>query len=203
MSIGWPLPAVLVAALVPVGLAACGSSDKGEGAPATAASMPAPKPATQTETQAAEQPVAAKGPATVKVGQSRLGPILVDGSGRTVYYFTQDKPKRALCTSDYLNCTTMWPPLMTTGRPHGEAGVKTGLLQVLHRTKPAGSQVTYHGHPLYRYVDDKKPGDMAGQALYDYWYVLSPSGRPIKRNNRSRTATRARALQTNRSLTAP
>ena len=41
--------------------------------------------------------------------------------------------------------------------------------------------MTYHGHPLYRSVDDKKPGDLAGQALYDYWYVLSPGGRPIKR----------------------
>jgi hypothetical protein len=33
----------------------------------------------------------------------------------------------------------MWPPLLTTGRPRGAAGVKTGLLQVFHRAKPAGS----------------------------------------------------------------
>ena len=181
MSIAWAFPAVLIAALAPVELAACGSSGDSGGTPATAASAPAPQTATQTETQAAQQPAAAKGPAIVKVGRSRLGPILVDGNGHTLYYFTQDKPKRALCTSDYLNCTTMWPPLMTTGSPHGEAGVKTSLLKVRHRTKPAGSQVTYHGHPLYLYVDDKQPGDLAGQALYDYWYVLSPSGRPIKK----------------------
>jgi hypothetical protein len=72
---------VLIAALAPVGLAACGSSDDSEGAAATAASAPAP----QTATQTAQQPAAAKGPATVKVGRSRLGPILVDGSGHTLY----------------------------------------------------------------------------------------------------------------------
>jgi predicted lipoprotein with Yx(FWY)xxD motif len=115
----------------------------------------------------------------VKVGQSRLGPILVDANGHTLYYFRQDKPGRSLCTSDYLNCTQMWPPLMTTGRPHGEARVKTRLLGTLHRTKPSGSQVTYKGHPLYTSVDDKQPGDVTGQGMFDYWYVLSPSGRPI------------------------
>jgi predicted lipoprotein with Yx(FWY)xxD motif len=75
----------------------------------------------------------------------------------------------------------MWPPLLTTGRPRGAAGVKTGLLQVFHRAKPAGSQVAYHGHPLYLFVDDKQPGDLKGQGLYDYWYVLSPTDRPIKK----------------------
>jgi predicted lipoprotein with Yx(FWY)xxD motif len=177
MSTGWALPAVLIAALAPVGLAACGSSGDSEGAAATAASAPAP----QTATQTAQQPAATKGPATVKVGRSRLGPILVDGSGRTLYLFTQDKPRRSVCTSDYLNCTTIWPPLTTTGRTRGEAGVKTGLLKVFDRTKPAGSQVAYHGHPLYLFADDKQPGDVKGQGMYDYWYVLSPSGRPIKK----------------------
>ena len=176
MSIGWALPAVLIAALAPVGLGACGSSGDSGGSHATASSAPAPK----TATQAAELPAAAKGPAVVKIGRSRLGPILVDGSGHTLYLFTQDKPGRSLCTSDYLNCTTIWWPLMTTGRPRGEAGVKTRLLDVFHRTKPAGSQVAYHGHPLYLSIDDKQPGDLKGQGMYDYWYVLSPSGRPVK-----------------------
>jgi predicted lipoprotein with Yx(FWY)xxD motif len=177
MSVRWALPPVLIAALASVGLGACGSSGASGGTDATAASAPAPR----TATQAAQQPAAAKGPATVKVGRSRLGPILVDGSGHTLYLFTQDKPKRSLCTADYLNCSTMWPALMTIGRPRAEAGVKAGLLEVFHRTKPAGSQVAYHGHPLYLSVDDKQPGALTGQAMYDYWYVLSPSGRPIKK----------------------
>jgi len=175
------LRAVLIAALAPVGITACGSSDETGATSSAAATAAAPKPATQAAKPAAAKPAAAKGPASLKIGQSRLGPILVDASGRTLYLFTLDKPRRAVCTSEYLNCTTLWPPLMTTGRPHGEAGVKTRLLGSFHRTKPAGSQVTYNGHPLYLYDDDKQPGDLTGQALYDYWYVLSASGRPIKK----------------------
>ena len=162
MSIGWALPGLLIAAL----------------APATQTTHPATQIA-QPATHAA-QPAARNGRALVKLRRSRLGPILVDARGRTLYLFTQDKPRRALCTSDYLNCTKIWLPLMTTGRPRGAAGVKTRLLGTFHRTKPAGSQVTYNGHPLYLYVDDKHPGDLEGQGMFDYWYALSASGRPIK-----------------------
>ena len=172
MSLGWAIRAVLLAALAPVGVSACGSSDANSDTGAATAT------ATATPTRTAE-PTATDGPASVKVGQSRLGPILVDASGRSLYLFKEDKPGRALCTSDYLNCTTSWPPLMTTGRPSGEAGVKTRLLGSIHRTKPTGSQVTYDGHPLYVYIDDEHPGDVKGQGMYGYWYVLAPSGRPI------------------------
>jgi predicted lipoprotein with Yx(FWY)xxD motif len=151
-------------------MGACGGADPSSDTH-SAASV-----ATPTRTA---QPTATDGPASLKVGQSRLGPVLVDASGRTLYFFTQDKARRALCTSDYLNCTTAWPPLMTVGRPGGQAGVKTRLVGSIHRTKPAGSQVTYNRHPLYRSLDDEQPGDVKGQGMYSYWYVLSPSGRPI------------------------
>jgi predicted lipoprotein with Yx(FWY)xxD motif len=172
MPVGRTLRVVLVAALAPVGIAACGSADP------TSDTRSGASAATPTET--AQQPTAADGPASLKVGPSRLGPIVVDASGRTLYFFVQDKPRRALCTSDYLNCTTSWPPLMTSGRPHGEASVKTRLIGSIDRAKPTGSQVTYNHRPLYRYIEDAHPGDVKGQGMYDYWYVLSPSGRPIK-----------------------
>jgi predicted lipoprotein with Yx(FWY)xxD motif len=170
MSRRWALRGVLIAALAPVGLVGCGSSD-GDGG--TRASAPTASP---TKTA---QPAVADGPASLKVGRSRLGRILVDADGRTLYLFTQDKPRRAVCTSEYLNCTSLWPPLMTSGRPRGQAGVRTRLLRSVHRTKPSGSQVAYNGHLVYRYVDDKHPGDLEGQGVFDAWYVLSPSGRPI------------------------
>jgi len=168
VSLGLVIRGVLLAALAPVGMTACGSSqEKGDTGSAALKATPT------------AQSTAADGPGRVKLGQSRLGPMLVDASGRTLYLFKEDKPGRPLCTSDYLNCTTGWPPLMTTGRPHGQAGVKTRLLDSIHRTKPAGSQVTYNGHPLYLYLGDKRPGDLNGQAKDGYWYVLSPDGRAI------------------------
>jgi hypothetical protein len=80
MSMGRALPAVWIAALAPAGMAACGGSGDSGDAQATAASAPAAKTATQT----AQQPAAAKGPAVVRIGRSRLGRILVDGSGHTL-----------------------------------------------------------------------------------------------------------------------
>ena len=154
--------ALLLALLAPMGMAACGGSE---------ATAPTPT----------AQPTATDGPAGIKVGRSRLGPILVDAGGRTLYLFTEDKPGRVLCTSDYLNCPSSWPPLIAAGRPRGRTGVDARLIGSIHRTKPAGSQVTYNRHPLYRYVEDKRPGDVTGQGMFGYWYVLSPSGRPITR----------------------
>src|SRR4051794_30289 len=174
MSTRRALPRVVIAALAAAGLAACGSSSVKDDAEPAAATTPKPAQTTQAAAQ--------KGPTSVKVAQSRLGPMLVDAGGRSLYLYTQDKPaKPPVCTSDYLQCTTIWRPLETTGRPHGEAGVKTSLLGSVHRTKPAGRQVTYDGHPLYLAVADKQAGDLNGQGMYDYWYVVSPSGRAIGR----------------------
>ena len=170
MRTAWATRAVLIAALVPVGITACGGSDKSSDAGAaakTSSATPTPEPA------------AARGAATVEIRESRLGRILVDESGHSLYSFTQDKARRSVCTSDFLNCPTMWPPLTTTGRPHATGGAKAALLGTIRRTKPAGRQVTYNGHPVYRYIDDARAGDLEGQGLYDYWYVLSPAGGPI------------------------
>ena len=43
-------------------------------------------------------------------------------------------------------------------------------------------QVTYNGHPLYRYEADQKPGDTNGQGLNAFggaWFVLSPTGNKV------------------------
>jgi predicted lipoprotein with Yx(FWY)xxD motif len=169
MSIRGALPRVVIATLAAAGLTACGGSEESTGTHAAA------HPARTA------QPAARTGPASLTVRRSRLGPMLVDASGRSLYLFTQDKSGKPACTSDYLRCTDIWKPVVTSGRPHGGGGVRTGLLGVVRRTKPAGSQVTYNGHPLYRTVADKHAGDLNGQAMYDYWYVVSPSGRAIGR----------------------
>ena len=43
-------------------------------------------------------------------------------------------------------------------------------------------QVTYDGHPLYRYQGDGKPGDTNGQGITAFgaaWYALSPEGNQV------------------------
>ena len=123
-------------------------------------------------------------PATVNVAQSKLGRILVDAKGRTLYLYGSETARNILCTATLLDCTRLWPPLLASGKPTAGPGVEARLLGTAKRTKPAGTQVTYNGHPLYRCACDKKPGDTAGQgfgATSGGWYVVSPKGTPIRK----------------------
>ena len=56
---------------------------------------------------------AAGSAATVKTRHGSLGTFLVDGKGRTLYLFEQDKTKKSTC---YDACATAWPPLLTSGK---------------------------------------------------------------------------------------
>jgi len=119
---------------------------------------------------------------TVGVARTRLGPILVDGTGHTLYLLTLDRKRSSSCTNlASFNCVAGWPPLLTIGKPHAGPGVNPALLGTMHRTKPSGVQVTYNGHPLYRNVQDTAPGDVKGQGGFGTWYVVSPKGTPVKR----------------------
>ncbi|GAA2087392.1 phosphatase PAP2 family protein [Actinomadura alba] len=120
----------------------------------------------------------AKAPATVAVRDSKLGKILVDGHGRTLYLFEADKGTKSTC---YGACATAWPPLTTTGKPKAGSGVSPALLGTTARTDHT-TQVTYKGHPLYYFISDTKPGDITGQGLNSFgakWYVLDPKGDKI------------------------
>jgi len=118
--------------------------------------------------------------AKVALGRTALGRVLVDGRGRTLYLFEKDTRGRSSCSGA---CATYWPPLLTHGKPVAAKGVKASLLGVTRR--PDGtSQVAYAGHPLYRFVQDTKPGQTHGQDLHDFgagWYVLSAAGKKIEK----------------------
>jgi predicted lipoprotein with Yx(FWY)xxD motif len=114
-------------------------------------------------------------PAKVALARSPLGRILVDGKGRTLYLFEKDRKGRSACDG---SCATYWPPLLTRGRPAAARGVMNALLGVTHR---AGGtvQVTYAGHPLYRFVQDSRPGQTNGQDSHAFgasWYALAATG---------------------------
>ena len=116
------------------------------------------------------------GRTTVAVAKSRLGSILVDGKGITLYDFVQDKGTMSTC---YSACAALWPPLLTTGKPIAGPGVRASLLGTTKR-KDGKLEVTYKGHPLYYFVTDRKPGQTTGQGLNQFgapWWVLSRPGR--------------------------
>ena len=146
---------VLIALIAIVASAACGGSN-------TPASTSTPS-----------------GAATVAVaGNAKLGQILVDGSGRTLYLFEADKGTTSTC---YGSCATYWPPLLTNGAPKAGVGVNASLLGTTKRNDGA-LEVTYGGHPLYYVVTDHNPGDATGQGVNNFgapWEVVGPDGTKI------------------------
>jgi predicted lipoprotein with Yx(FWY)xxD motif len=115
----------------------------------------------------------------VGVRNTSLGRILVDARGRTLYLFEKDKTRRSTC---YGPCAAYWPPLLSHGKPLAGHGVKRSLLGTTRRANGA-KQVTYAGHPLYRYAGDSRSGDTTGEGLQDFgavWDVVSPAGKQIE-----------------------
>ncbi len=120
------------------------------------------------------------GGTTVAIAKTRLGQILVDSKGITLYDFVKDKGTASAC---YGACAALWPPLTTKGRPIAGHGVRASLLGTTRR-KDGKLEVTYNGHPLYYFVTDRKPGQTTGQGVNQFgapWWVLSPAGTEIHR----------------------
>ncbi|MFL5895490.1 MAG: hypothetical protein ACJ76Z_10290 [Thermoleophilaceae bacterium] len=115
---------------------------------------------------------------TVKAASSSLGRIVVDAKGRTLYLFEKDARGRSSCSGA---CAQAWPPLLTSGKPSAGKGASASLLGVTRRANGMG-QVTYRGHPLYRFYGDTRPGQTNGEGLHLYgagWYALTPAGKKI------------------------
>jgi predicted lipoprotein with Yx(FWY)xxD motif len=124
----------------------------------------------------------------VRVANSRLGKILVDSQGRTLYLFQKDSGKKSACTGP---CAGAWPPLRANGKPTVGSGAKASLIGTIARSD-GGPQVTYNGHPLYRFVKDTKAGDTNGEgktAFGGRWFAVSPTGKQVSQKAVSRQAS--------------
>jgi predicted lipoprotein with Yx(FWY)xxD motif len=119
------------------------------------------------------------GAARVGSASSSLGRIVVGGGSRTLYLFEKDNGRQSAC---YGQCAKFWPPVLTQSKPMAGAGANESLLGLTHRTDGT-QQVTYAGHPLYRFVGDMMPGQTNGEGSREFgggWDALSPTGRKIE-----------------------
>jgi predicted lipoprotein with Yx(FWY)xxD motif len=117
--------------------------------------------------------------ATVVVEKTALGNILADGKDRTLYLFLKDSGTTSECSG---GCAAAWPPLTVNGTPTAGSGAQASLVGTTTRSDGT-SQVTYNGHPVYRYSGDQNAGDTAGEGLDAFgaeWYVLSPAGDQVE-----------------------
>ncbi len=157
------LAGAVVIPLTALAVAACGG-----GGVATASPPPAPAKTTTTLTKTA----------TIRVANSRLGRILVDSTGHTLYLFKADSAAKSAC---FGACAVAWPPLLATHKPTAGSGLTASKLGTIARSG-ANQQVTYDGHPLYLFIKDKKPGQTTGQGVTAFgaaWFAVSPAGNRI------------------------
>jgi predicted lipoprotein with Yx(FWY)xxD motif len=163
-----PLAAATAGALSAVAITACGSASSSNQT-TTGAGAPA----------AASAPSSTSAPSgTVDLANSSLGPILIDAQGTTLYLWQADTGAKSTCTGA---CASAWPPLVTTGKPTAGSGVRTSLLGTTKRQNGT-EQVTYNGHPLYRFAGDTAARQTNGQGSTGFgalWYVLSPRGNAL------------------------
>jgi predicted lipoprotein with Yx(FWY)xxD motif len=138
------LGALLAVAAV---LAACGGSDSGK------SSSSASSAASSVLTSA---------------NKAKVGSVIVDAQGRTLYRFTAEAQGLPMCTGA---CVGTWPPAL--------AATASGLpkhVSTVKRPDDGKLQLTYDGHPLYRYAGDRSEADAKGEGVGGQWFVLKAGG---------------------------
>jgi predicted lipoprotein with Yx(FWY)xxD motif len=104
-----------------------------------------------------------------------LGAVLVNSEGLTVYSFAKDSGTMSSC---YGACAKAWPPVTTEGAPTSGEGAMSSQLGTTKR-KDGTTQVTYAGHPLYTFVEDRNPGEANGNGISHFggeWNALDEEG---------------------------
>jgi predicted lipoprotein with Yx(FWY)xxD motif len=125
-----------------------------------------------------ENAAAARPPAptpSLEVRRTKLGRILTDQRGRTLYLFEKDTHGRSTC---FDACARVWPPALVRGRPRAGEGVAVSKLTTTRRGS-SKRQLVYAGHPLYRMNADVRPGQTQGEGFLATWWIVSPSGHRI------------------------
>jgi predicted lipoprotein with Yx(FWY)xxD motif len=115
---------------------------------------------------------------TVSLRKTKLGSILVNSSGHTIYLFGKDRKGKSACSG---SCAKFWPPLLSHGKPTGGPSVKLSLLGTARRSN-GSLQVTYNKHPLYTYTLDKRAGQTNGEGTLAFgakWYAISAKGTAV------------------------
>jgi predicted lipoprotein with Yx(FWY)xxD motif len=168
-SIAGGTPLLVAGAML---LAACGGGTSSHSSTATQ------PPGTQSAGAApatSASPPAPSTPTVISVHNGKFGPILTDAKGMTLYIATGDTATKSGCTGDCLN---FWPPLiLPAGQTQPVAGPGVTGLGTFMRSD--GTQVTYHGKPLYTWSKDTAPGQVTGEGVVDSggtWHVATVAG---------------------------
>lgn len=105
---------------------------------------------------------------------AELGIIIYDLAGHTLYTFSKDKGETSHC---YGACAKTWPPALTEGKPKAGGEALPGKVGSTKR-KDGTVQLTYAGHPLYRYLPDRSPetNGHGRESFGGRWFAIRPNG---------------------------
>ena len=168
-------------AAVAFAVAGCGGSSSSQHTSVYGASGGTAAPASASASGGASAGSRAGG-AAVGLANSKLGKILVDSKGDTLYLWQADKDTTSTCNAA---CASAWPPLLTHGKPIAGPGLSASKLGTTSRSDGA-TEVTYNGHPLYTFVGDSAPGQTTGEGNMGFgaeWDVLSAAGTKVEIGN--------------------
>jgi predicted lipoprotein with Yx(FWY)xxD motif len=115
-------------------------------------------------------------PKALKLRTTSLGRVLVDAHGRTLYMFGHDLTDVSRCSGA---CAANWPPATAPRKPRVARGIKQSKLKVIRRGDGT-RQLSFAGHPLYRYSGDGKPGDVNGEGINAFggvWHAVTAQGK--------------------------
>ncbi|WP_405498282.1 SCO0930 family lipoprotein [Streptomyces sp. NBC_00096] len=172
-----------VAVVVAFTATACGGDDTaGANAKPAGAVAPAQSPSSGdgydsgygSGTDAAAAGTAKSGGQLAIAQDEKLGSVLTDSAGFTLYRFDKDtaKPPKSNCDGD---CAKTWP-VVAAGDATAAAGMDPTVLGEVVRTD-GSKQLTVAGWPVYRFSKDTKAGDTNGQGVGGTWFAAAPDGK--------------------------
>lgn len=173
--------ALLLLVALALAIAGCGGSDDSEGPGPGAYGIDSgnDKPtASELKGEEEEQKIEErpeKGAWGVAFGAgTEEGMLIVDLSGHTLYVFSSDRGGKSTCDGA---CAEAWPPALS--EDEGKAGGSAQPDKVGTTKRTDGTiQLTYAGHPLYRYSRDRS-GEINGigvEAFGGEWRAIRPTG---------------------------
>ncbi len=107
----------------------------------------------------------------------KLGEIVVDKNGMTVYRFMKDEAWPEPVSNCTGACLEKWPAVSPVDFEDTKGIQKKGYMTF---TRPDGAeQQTINCWPMYTFAGDKAPGDTNGQGVGGTWYAVRPDGKPV------------------------
>ncbi|MFG2717961.1 SCO0930 family lipoprotein [Streptomyces sp. NPDC048416] len=107
---------------------------------------------------------------------AKLGDVIVDARGMTVYRFKKDSawPMKSACTGA---CLQKWPVVAPVEKDNTKGIALKGFVTF---DRPDGvKQQSITCWPVYTFSGDTKPGDTNGQGAGGTWYAVSPQGKLV------------------------